>query len=139
MRDNPSAKGIVLEAPENGKVAVAFGSIRMQVDTGSVRALPSEVRRESVSTQHMDEQTDGSEIDVRGMYGDDAIREVDRFLSQAWSSGLKRVDIIHGKGTGALRKRVHSYLKDLRYVERFALGEWNEGGSGMTKVYFRED
>ena len=139
MRDNPSAKGIVLEAPENGKVAVAFGSIRMQVDTGSVRALPSEVRRESVSTQHMEEQTDGSEIDVRGMYGDDAIREVDRFLSQAWSSGLKRVDIIHGKGTGALRKRVHSYLKDLRFVERFALGEWNEGGSGMTKVYFRED
>lgn len=139
MRDNPSTRGIVLEAPERGKVAVAFGSIRMQVDTGSLRVIPKAVRRETVSTQHMEEQTDGSEIDVRGMYGDDAIREIDRFLAQAWSAGLKRVDIIHGKGTGALRKRVHSYLKDLHFVDRYALGEWNEGGSGMTKVYFRED
>ncbi|MDT8323276.1 MAG: endonuclease MutS2 [Bacteroidota bacterium] len=139
MRDNPSTRGIVLEAPHGGKVAVAFGSIRMQVDSGSLRAVPKSARRETVSTQHIEEQADGSEIDVRGMYGDDAIREIDRFLSHAWASGLKRVDIIHGKGTGALRKRVHSYLKDLRFVARFALGEWNEGGSGMTKVYFQED
>ncbi|MCB2204247.1 endonuclease MutS2 [bacterium] len=140
MRDTPSTQGVVLEEPSGGKVAVAFGSIRMQVDVDSVRVLRKQKPKETVSTtQHLPEPVSGNEVDVRGMYGDDAIREVDRFLTQAWSSGLKRVDIIHGKGTGALRKRVHSYLKDVHFVREFALGEWNEGGSGMTKVYFRED
>ncbi len=139
MRDNPTTRGVVLEKPSGKNVAVAFGSIRMQVELSRLEVLRKPEPRVTASTQHLEDAAESNEVDVRGMYGDDAIREIDRFLYQAWSTGFKRVDIIHGKGTGALRKRVHSYLKDVHFVERYALGEWNEGGSGMTKVYFRED
>jgi DNA mismatch repair protein MutS2 len=139
MKDSPGTKGLALEEPSGGKVAVAFGSMRMQVDLAKLTVVRRQEPRQKVQTQHLDEPIETNEVDVRGMYGDDAIREVDRFLYQAYSTGFKRVDVIHGKGTGALRKRVHSYLRDLPFVDHYALGEWNEGGSGMTKVYFRED
>ncbi|PLX23168.1 MAG: endonuclease MutS2 [Ignavibacteria bacterium] len=138
MRDNPTTKGIAIEEPHDGKVTVAFGSMKMKLDLGSLRKIGRKEARKLVATQHLEEPIDSNSIDVRGMYGDEAISEIDRFLSDAWSSGMSMVEIIHGKGTGALRKRVHSYLKDLSFVQSFALGEWNEGGSGMTKVLFRE-
>lgn len=138
MRDNPATRGVALEEAQGGKITVAFGSMKMKVSIASLRKIVKTVKKEHVSTQHLDEAVDTTSVDVRGMYGDEAIREIDRFLSDAWSSGMSMVEIIHGKGTGALRKRVHSYLKDLPFVDSFALGEWNEGGSGMTKVRFRD-
>ena len=75
-----------------------------------------------------------NELDLRGLTGEEAISEVERFLDDALVSGLLRVDIIHGKGTGALRKRVAEFLKGYPHVKSFRLGEWNEGGSGVTVV-----
>ncbi|HEY4612701.1 MAG TPA: endonuclease MutS2 [Bacteroidota bacterium] len=75
-----------------------------------------------------------TEIDVRGMLGDEALERVQRFLDDAVVTGLHRVDIIHGKGTGALRKKVTEFLKGYPQVKNFRLGEWNEGGSGVTVV-----
>ena len=75
-----------------------------------------------------------TEIDLRGMLGDEAIPQVERFLDDALVSGLHRVDIIHGKGTGALRKRISEFLKTYPHVKSFRLGEWNEGGAGVTVV-----
>ena len=75
-----------------------------------------------------------TEIDLRGMLGDEAIPQVERFLDDALVSGLHRVDIIHGKGTGALRKRVSEFLKTYPHIKSFRLGEWNEGGAGVTVV-----
>jgi len=74
------------------------------------------------------------EVDLRGMLGDEAIEKVQRFLDDAVVSGLHRVDIIHGKGTGALRKKVADFLKTYPHLQSFRLGEWNEGGSGVTVV-----
>ncbi|MCI0705863.1 MAG: endonuclease MutS2 [Ignavibacteriae bacterium] len=74
------------------------------------------------------------EVDLRGMLGDEAIEKVQRVLDDAIVSGLHRVDIIHGKGTGALRKKVTEFLKGYPHVKAFRLGEWNEGGSGVTVV-----
>ena len=139
MKEHPATKGIALGDAQKGKVTVAFGSMRMNVDTANLIRLRAAEKPQHVSTTHVPETVESNEIDVRGMYGDEAIREIDRFLYQAWSMGMKRIDIIHGKGTGALRKRVHSYLQDLSFVEEYALGEWNEGGSGVTKVWFREE
>lgn len=139
MKEHPATKGVALEDAQKGKVTVAFGSMRMNVDSTSLTRLRPNENPEQVATAHIPETIESNEIDVRGMYGDEAIREIDRFLYQAWSMGMKRIDIIHGKGTGALRTRVHSFLRDLPFVENFALGEWNEGGSGMTKVWFRDD
>jgi DNA mismatch repair protein MutS2 len=75
-----------------------------------------------------------SEIDVRGLLGDEAIAEVQHFLDNAVMAGLHRVDIIHGKGTGALRKRVTEFLKSYPHTQSSRLGEWNEGGAGVTVV-----
>jgi DNA mismatch repair protein MutS2 len=75
-----------------------------------------------------------NEIDLRGLLGDEAVTQVEQFLDNAFVSGLHRVDIIHGKGTGALRKRVTEFLKTCPHVKSFRLGEWNEGGAGVTVV-----
>jgi len=75
-----------------------------------------------------------NEIDLRGLLGDEAVNQVEQFLDNAIVSGLHRVDIIHGKGTGALRKRVTEFLKTCPHVKSFRLGEWNEGGTGVTVV-----
>ncbi len=68
------------------------------------------------------------------MYGDEAVSAVEKFISDALVTGLHRVDIIHGKGTGALRKRITSFLKTNSAIKSFRLGEWNEGGAGVTVV-----
>jgi DNA mismatch repair protein MutS2 len=75
-----------------------------------------------------------NEIDLRGLFGDDAIAQVQLFLDNAYAAGLHRVDIIHGKGTGALRKRIGEFVQSYPHVNSFRLGEWNEGGAGVTVV-----
>ncbi len=78
-----------------------------------------------------------NEIDLRGLYGDDAIVQTQIFLDNAYAAGLHRVDIIHGKGTGALRKRIGEFLQTYPHINTFRLGEWNEGGAGVTVVEFK--
>jgi len=78
------------------------------------------------------------ELDVRGLSGDEAVAKVQEFLENAVAAGLHRVDIIHGKGTGILRKRVNQALKGFRLVKSYRLGEWNEGGAGVTVVELGE-
>jgi DNA mismatch repair protein MutS2 len=75
-----------------------------------------------------------TEIDLRGLFGDEAISQVQTFLDNAYAAGLHRVDIIHGKGTGALRKKIGEFIKTYPHVKSFRLGEWNEGGTGVTVV-----
>jgi DNA mismatch repair protein MutS2 len=75
-----------------------------------------------------------NEIDLRGLLGDEAITHVQTFLDNAYAAGLHRVDIIHGKGTGALRKKIGDFVKTYPHVKAFRLGEWNEGGTGVTIV-----
>jgi DNA mismatch repair protein MutS2 len=75
-----------------------------------------------------------NEIDLRGLFGDDAIAQVQIFLDNAYAAGLHRVDIIHGKGTGALRKKIGEFVQSYPHVNSFRLGEWNEGGTGVTVV-----
>lgn len=73
-----------------------------------------------------------NEIDLRGMYGDESIAVLDKFIDKAVLLHLTRIRIIHGKGTGTLRKRVTEYLSKNKNVASFQLGEWNEGGAGVT-------
>ena len=62
----------------------------------------------------------------------EAIMVLDRSLDSATLSGIHQVTIIHGKGTGVLRKEVHSYLKRCKYVKTYRLGVFGEGESGVT-------
>ena len=65
---------------------------------------------------------------------EEAIEALDRFLDQAVVTGLHQVYVIHGKGTGKLRRKLSDYLKGHREVESIRLGNWNEGGAGVTIV-----
>jgi DNA mismatch repair protein MutS2 len=138
MVDSPATIGTVLDTASGDKIPVAFGSMRMLVEVQKLRRHEG-ARKPVPAASVTVEAVERNEIDIRGLYGDDAIRKIDLFLYQAWTSGLLRVDIIHGKGTGALRQKVHTFLTDLPFVESYQLGEWNEGGSGVTKVVFKGD
>ena len=77
------------------------------------------------------------EINLLGKTVDEAIAELDKYLDDAYLSHLQSVRVVHGKGTGALRKGVHHYLKQLKHVASYQLGEFGEGDSGVTIVTFK--
>jgi len=74
------------------------------------------------------------ELDIRGMNSDEGINAVDEFIDSSIMSNIGSVTIIHGKGTGILRKAVHDYLKRNKRVESFRLGKYGEGEDGVTIV-----
>lgn len=76
----------------------------------------------------------GPSIDVRGYRGEDAVKEVERYLDNAAASGLSTVEIIHGKGEGILRKLIRGYLKQRSDVRHFEDAPWDQGGPGCTVV-----
>ena len=80
------------------------------------------------------EGTASLEIDVRGMTVDEAILEVDKYIDNASLSGIHEVSVIHGKGTGALRAGLQSYLKRHKHVKDLRLGRYGEGEAGVTVV-----
>ena len=77
-------------------------------------------------------------LDLRGLRVDEAESELSRFLDKALLAGRTEVDIVHGMGTGAMRRVVHDHLKRSRAVGDFRLGNADEGGDGVTKVVLAE-
>lgn len=77
------------------------------------------------------------EINLLGLNGDEAVAKLDKYLDDAYLSHLKSVRVVHGKGTGALRKAVHQYLRKQKIVDEFHLAEFGEGDAGVTIVTFK--
>jgi DNA mismatch repair protein MutS2 len=77
-------------------------------------------------------------LDLRGLRTDEAESELSRFLDKALLAGRTEVDIVHGMGTGAMRRVVHDHLKRSRALGDFRLGNADEGGDGVTKVVLTE-
>jgi DNA mismatch repair protein MutS2 len=78
-----------------------------------------------------------TEIKLLGYTVDEAISALDKYLDDAYLSHLTSVRVVHGKGTGALRKAVHQYLKKQPHVKDFHLAEFGEGDAGVTIVEFK--
>ncbi len=78
-----------------------------------------------------------SEINLIGKTTDEAISLLDKYLDDAYLAHMPSVRIVHGKGTGALRKAVQNHLKRLSYIKSFRLGEFGEGDSGVTIAEFK--
>ena len=78
-----------------------------------------------------------TEIKLIGMTSDEAIAKLDKYLDDAYIAHLPSVRIVHGKGTGALRKAVHNHLKRLKYVSEYHLAEFGEGDAGVTIATFK--
>jgi DNA mismatch repair protein MutS2 len=70
---------------------------------------------------------------------DEAEPVLERAIEQAYLAGLSQLRIIHGKGTGALRKKVHEFLRQHPHVAGFSLANWNEGGTGMTVASLKKE
>jgi len=130
-----NAIGEVVTKLENNSYIVLTGDMRIKVSSKELIRINNQksIKVTSSNTQPIVTEIK-REIDLRGMYGDEAISAVDKFIDTAMLAGIHRVDIIHGKGTGALRKKIAEYLKTNSSVKSFRLGEWNEGGSGVTVV-----
>jgi len=75
-----------------------------------------------------------TKLDLRGLSGDEAIMKLDRFIDTMRLHRIHAAMILHGKGTGSLRQRTAEFLQQHNAVKSFRLGEWGEGGAGVTVV-----
>lgn len=130
-------KAVVLEEPKGDSVLVQAGIIKTKVNLDNLRLLEDkkkpQVQRSTRRTVKSNATVKAvTEIDLRGMTAMEAIMELDRQLDSATLSGMHQVTIIHGKGTGVLRKEVHNYLKRCKYVKTYRLGVFGEGEAGVT-------
>ncbi len=81
-----------------------------------------------------DRQPVSSEIHLRRLTVDEALFQLDRYLNDAFMSGLASIRVVHGKGTGTLRQAIGESLKDHPLVKSYRPGEYGEGGAGVTIV-----
>ena len=128
-------------SPDGKTAVVVFGIVKMRValaDVKTTRDRRQQQVRQSFTPSEKPERIP-TDIDLRGMNGEEALPLVDKFIDTAVLAGLNRIDIIHGKGTGALRKKVTEFLSNHPRVKSFRLGEWNEGGTGATVVELKGD
>ncbi len=126
--------------------ALGESDAEVQIGTLRVRARLSDLMRrqtaddepqtekihQSSSVVHRPSSSPGMEVDLRGLMAEDALDKMERYLEQAFLSGLPFVRIIHGKGTGRLRQAVREALRGHEYVRSFEEGGDKEGGEGVT-------
>ena len=142
-------KGTVSTLPDaRGNLAVQMGILRSQVNIKdlekledepvSYKAKPSSGSRTGGSKVKMAKSYSiSAEINLIGMTSDEAIVELDKYLDDAYLAHLSPVRIVHGKGSGVLRKAVHQYLRRQKHVASYRLGEYGEGDAGVTIVEFK--
>lgn len=137
-------KGTVLSAPNaKGDVQVQMGIMKTKVNIKDL----SYVGGNEVTYKNQGPKTSKSissksmsvspEVDVRGCMVEEALGILDKFLDDAYLSHLPQITIIHGKGTGALRAGIHTFLRRVKYIKSFRIGNFGEGESGVTIVEFK--
>jgi DNA mismatch repair protein MutS2 len=136
--------GRVLSDPEEGRVQVLVGGMRMTVKLSELELVEEEAeqrpRRGSAAASSVALDRTGSispELHLRHLRADEACSELERYLDDAVLAGLATVRIVHGKGTGALRRAVHERLRKHAAVSSFRLADPAEGGDGATIVEFK--
>lgn len=134
-------KVIVLTKPDNkGEVQVQAGIMKINVKLKDLREIKEskvEKKEHKKKTVNLNLKQVSSSVDLRGMDAEEAIYTVDKYLDDAYIGGLGEVTIIHGKGTGILRKAIQDMLRTHAHVKSYRLGEYGEGGSGATVVVLK--
>ena len=135
--------GYVLQEVDNsGNVLVQAGIMKSRVSIKNLRLVEKNKSKKvkGGTTRRVTSNKVASasmELDLRGAMVEEALAELDMFVSQCLMGNANMVTIIHGKGTGALRSAVHVYLKQSKYIKSFRLGLYGEGESGVTIVEFK--
>ena len=139
-------KGTVSSLPDHkGNLFVQCGIIRSQTNINDIVLIDDEpvtktsfsARSGTGSMKMSKSYTISPEINLLGKTVDEAIAALDKYLDDAYLSHLSTVRIVHGKGTGALRKAVQGHLKKVKYVQSFRQGEHGEGDAGVTIATFK--
>ncbi|MBU3184337.1 endonuclease MutS2 [Clostridium estertheticum] len=131
-------KVIVISKPDKkGEVQVQAGIMKINVKVEDLRVskLSAEDKKKAKIKKRemkLNLSNVSTSVDLRGMDSEEAIFTVDKYLDEACLGGLKEVTIIHGKGTGVLRKSITDMLKRHGHVKAYRLGNYGEGGSGVT-------
>lgn len=134
-------KATVLSVPDSkGEVMVQAGVMKLNVKLKDIRLIEEKKAASPTSGKvglGAGKQV-GLELDVRGMLVDEANIIVDRYLDDAYNAGLSEVNIIHGKGTGALRTGIQAFLKRHPLVKGYRMGSYGEGDAGVTVVTLKK-
>ncbi len=133
-------KGTVLAPPDaKGEVQVQAGIMKLSVKLEDLRLEKSAAAKaDFVKTGLAADKHVGLELDIRGMLVEEATLVVERYLDDAYSAGLSEVNIIHGKGTGALRAGIQEFLRREPLVKSFRIGNYGEGDAGVTVVTLKK-
>jgi len=129
-------RGTVLEQTGEQEYLVQIGIMKMKVKQDELSVLKQAKAEPAVRYPAVKARVGNVklELDLRGCRVEEGLQEVDRYLDEVLLAGLHTVSIIHGHGTGALRKAVHDFLRSHRNVKSFRLGGQGEGGVGVTIV-----
>ena len=139
-------KGTVSTLPNSkGKCFVQMGILRSEVSVSDLELLEQETKaaKKEASITHARNMkmakamTISPEINLIGKTVDEALFLLDKYLDDAYLAKLHQVTIIHGVGTGALRNAVQNHCKKSKYVKSYRMGEYGEGGYGVTVVEFK--
>ena len=139
-------KGTVSTRPDaKGYLFVQMGIIRSKVHISDLQLIDEPVitgggnsRTSSGKIRMSKSSSVSTEINLLGKTVDEAVAELDKYLDDAYLAHIPSVRIVHGKGTGALRKGIHNYLRRQKIVQDFHLAEFGEGDAGVTIVTFKK-
>ena len=139
---NIDKEGVLLETPDRGgNVMVQAGILKTRTKIANLRLIEEKAKvisgkkTQAASDFHVSVNRDfRDEIDLRGMLGDEAWLAVDKYLDEAVIANFGKVRLIHGKGTGALKKALWQRLKGDRRIKSFRIGQYGEGDGGVTVV-----
>ena len=133
-----------VESIQSGSAVVRCGNFRLTTALKSLEKITKTIERKmqrepqasagKASWTAVTTDALSTTIDLRGMTGEEAIPALERFLDSMSMNRIRMATIIHGKGTGSLRRRTAELLQQHKAVKSFRLGEWGEGGAGVTVV-----
>ncbi len=133
------SEGVVLSAADKGgNVLVQAGIMKTKVNQNSLRLIEkpkATIQGGTVNTRQAvrsAKENATSSVDLRGMMAEEALMELDRYIDTAVLSSIHSITIVHGKGTGALRKAVQQHLRSHRNVRSYRAGVYGEGDAGVT-------
>lgn len=134
--------GVVTSLPSSkGLVGVSMGILSSNIKLNDLCLIDKPVEKEpevKTNTYKLSKAANiHTDINLIGKTVDEAIPLLDKYLDDAYLSHLSQVTVIHGRGTGALKKAVHEHLKHVSYVKSYRIGEFGEGDQGVTIVEFK--
>ncbi|SUB74468.1 endonuclease MutS2 [Peptoniphilus indolicus] len=136
-----NSEGVVLELPDSkNQVLLQMGMLKMKLPLDTLIRTNAEKEVQKTKTRNIIDKKSKyikSEIDIRGNNFEDARVIVDKYIDDAYLSGIKEIRIIHGKGTGVLREKIRDYLRKNKYVKHYEDAPNNQGGYGATVVEFK--